>query len=302
MSDNIPAYSTPGFWQRPFAMMIDMIIIALIGQVFIIVFQPYLIAHIWISHCLGLAVAIAYFAIADSRITNGMSPGKRILRIRILDEKGNQLSVFKAAMRAILPISPILLEGIPLHPDQLLSWIGGVVSIMLYGLALAQIIIYIVDRPSRLMLQDRLVNTVVTREHEGVPPIYPMGNIKKLVVLFLLIMTAAWPWVLKAEQEKRPVSEFRALKTELLKRSDVISVSIRQGVVGRDEKGYRLSVRLWLTHGPELSVDEINTFTDIILINYPKVRTLDGIHLQIKTGIDMGIVTSYIHKTYLYTP
>jgi len=288
------AYTSPGFWQRPFAMMIDLVIIAVLGQVIILFFYSFLKFHLILSNLIGILLSIGYFAVTDSHLTQGMSAGKKLLRIRLLNQSGQFLKPWQAGMRSILPMTPIWLVGIPsFGSEPVYSW----VVFLGFSLVLVQWGLYLIDRPARMMLQDRFFKATVTREHEeGLPQSTLAAKQVIIIVSFVLVSLLALRQVIPAKQDA--IHPFTPLQQELLSRPDIMDVRIRQGIVGRNDHEYRLSIALWMTRGPEISAAELAEISNAAYRLYPDLSTLDGLHLVIKSGVDLAITDSFSHKIY----
>lgn len=108
-----PAPSVPsGFWRRLAAFIIDSIAVSLLGIVFALLFKNIFVQfgeNLWY---IGYIIAGAYFVSLNSYIGKGQTIGKMILKIRVLKENGEYLSLPQSFLRYFLVSFIVFLGGI----------------------------------------------------------------------------------------------------------------------------------------------------------------------------------------------
>ena len=165
MTEQQAAQPWAGFWRRVGAFAIDSVLIGAVGYLIgALAFDVVARMGQW-ARLVGLLLAMLYFGLLGSRIANGQTLGKRLLRLRVEALDGGALSVGKATARAFILALPIVLNGFASRSD------GGVLSYVLlvlgatvlFGLGLAQLYLLIFNRPSRRMVHDLIAASVVVR-------------------------------------------------------------------------------------------------------------------------------------------
>lgn len=94
------------------AFVIDIVIAGLISGIIISLFSSLLSSlgeNLWY---LGFLLFGLYFGIFDSRLSNGYTPGKRILGIRIVNVEGENLSFSQSFLRYVIFAIPLFSSGI----------------------------------------------------------------------------------------------------------------------------------------------------------------------------------------------
>jgi len=140
----------PGFWRRPLALTVDIIVLAASGAT-LGAFQGPFFASIGPSaRFFGLAITVMYFTILNSRLLGGQTAGKRLLGIRAVGEDGNLLSVGRSMGRALVLLVPFSMSGdhMPVFGRT------GFETVLSFGAGGAFVYLYIFNRPTRQSLHD----------------------------------------------------------------------------------------------------------------------------------------------------
>lgn len=121
------------------AFIIDLIIAGLVSGILISLFSSVLSSlgeNLWY---LGFILFGLYFGIFDSRLSNGYTPGKRILGIRLVNVEGENLSFFQSFLRYAIFAIPLFSSSInatlynfPLNYVWL-AFFGIIVILLFFG-------------------------------------------------------------------------------------------------------------------------------------------------------------------------
>lgn len=151
----------PGFWARILAFCIDFIVLGLplmlLGWAAFDTFA----ALGGGGRLVGLVAGAAYFGILESRIGGGRSVGKRLFKLQVLGTNGETLPVGRAVARALVKVAPVVANGASVSSSALLF--GLIALIALFGVGLAQIFLYLANKPSRRCLHDLVADAGVAR-------------------------------------------------------------------------------------------------------------------------------------------
>jgi uncharacterized RDD family membrane protein YckC len=151
-----------GFWRRVAASAVDALVLGAIGWVIAIVMYDELVAAGGWALVGGFAISVTYFGVLNSHL--GPTPGKRLLKIRVVDREGRAIPVPRSVLRAVLLAVPFFLNGAPL-PEFVLSspallWLQGLV---VFGVGGTILLLFVFNRATRQSLHDLLVGTFVVR-------------------------------------------------------------------------------------------------------------------------------------------
>jgi len=110
VSGNFPVPS--GFWRRLAAFIIDIIILVIVAIIISLFLNDVFVqwgGNLWY---VGFVIAGAYFVTRNSIIGKGQTIGKKILKIRVLNENGEYLSLTQSFLRYLILSFIIFVRGI----------------------------------------------------------------------------------------------------------------------------------------------------------------------------------------------
>jgi uncharacterized RDD family membrane protein YckC len=154
-----------GFWTRVGAFVLDSTLVGAVAAA--TGFGAFdLMARLGpAARLIGLALAAGYFGVLGSRIAGGQTLGKRLFKLRVVGLDGNPLPLGRALVRAVLVSLPFIVNGIALKADGGVAAyaVGILAPTTLFGLGLAQVYLLIFNRPSRRLVHDLLLGSMVVR-------------------------------------------------------------------------------------------------------------------------------------------
>lgn len=160
-------------WRRLLAFIVDYLLIALICWAAGAAAADWLLRIQDWGRLVGFGIVMGYFAVFDSVVADGSSPGKRLLGVQVVTADGSLLSPARAAARAGIIYLPFVLNGLYVTPNSMAGiMIGGVVlAVALVGVALAALYLFLFNWRTRQSLHDWVTSTVVIRRGAdvGVP-------------------------------------------------------------------------------------------------------------------------------------
>ncbi|HEY1448388.1 MAG TPA: RDD family protein [Caulobacteraceae bacterium] len=176
-----------GFWRRIGAFVMDTLIIGV--PAYLICFEAFdaFAALGEFGRLIGLVVATAYFGVFGSKIGDGRTPGKRLFKLRVVGLDGSALGLDRALGRSFVLMLPIILNGLFIRDTNSVAALAfGVIAVTaVFGVGLAQVFLYLFNRPSRQLLHDLLFGSVVVRLG-GVPLADPTPKVPKYVAYGLV--------------------------------------------------------------------------------------------------------------------
>jgi uncharacterized RDD family membrane protein YckC len=162
-SDHQPAWA--GVWARIGAFVVDSLVVGAVAYAIGAVAFDAMVRLGLYARLIGLALAVTYFGVLGSRIGGGRTLGKRLLKLRVEDLEGQGLPLGRALVRAFVLSLPFVVNGFSARASGgIATYLAADVAITaLFGLGLAQLYLLIFNRPSRRLVHDLLVGSVVLR-------------------------------------------------------------------------------------------------------------------------------------------
>jgi uncharacterized RDD family membrane protein YckC len=191
-----PQAKIAGFWQRILAFLIDVVLLGIVAVIAGSVFHDKLIAWGHNGRLLGLAVALAYFGILNSRIGAGATPGQRLVGLKVVGHDGTPIPLALSLARAILLLVPIYLNGwlfalgTVTQLTQML--LNTALSVLVFGFTGANLYLYIANATTRQAVHDLIAGTFVVRaDTVGAPVGLRMrsGHLVVISLWFLLFLS-----------------------------------------------------------------------------------------------------------------
>lgn len=149
------------FWRRIGAAVVDASLLGAIGACLGFLWFDQLAALGRTGRFIGGAIALVYFGTLNSRIGQGQTLGKRLLKIRVTDAKAALVSLPRSAFRATILLLPGALNGMPVPAGEHEQLWGIVLSILIFGVSVAGVYLYSCNRRTRQSIHDLAGGTFV---------------------------------------------------------------------------------------------------------------------------------------------
>ena len=150
---------TAGFWRRVAAFVIDSLLLGILGQII-----GWSASSYWFTigpngRILGLIVVLTYFGLTYSKVSNGQTVGKRLLKIAVRDKNNKPISIQHSLLRVSILAFPALLNGWALPVNiAILDWFFGII---VFGVGAAVVYTMLFNRGSRQGIHDLICGTYV---------------------------------------------------------------------------------------------------------------------------------------------
>lgn len=338
----IPSYNAPAssgvsimpkpthasFWKRALAFIVDEIIISIAALILSFLFRNFFLnlgENLWY---IGFMVLMPYFVILNSSIGKGQTLGKKLLGIRIVNTKGQVVTIPRSFLRyfiiGLVIFNSGIAESLYSLPGilQFTSTVFFVLTILLF-FGIVGLIIFNEDKRG---LHDYLADTIVINSKNSddvkVPEVRSFKEVFTnhkaaftiVIVLFILIIAAAAiiPQVLlKTSGGKINFNAMMNLKNDLEKNFPISNVGVQsqweeyQDWGGSEKRSTRtLTISGYLKYPiyndentKNKLYEEIN---QRVLSTYPGIQDFNNIVVLFRTGYDLGIASFWTSDTKIF--
>ena len=160
-----------GFWKRLLALIIDGLLLGFAGFLLgLMFFDQFARLGGW-GRLIGFIIALIYFGVFNSSIGKGQTIGKRIANVKVVDGEGQFLSPRKSFLRSAILELPFFLNGALIPPSVMISPLGVLVGLIIFGIGGAIIYLYIFNRRTRQSFHDLAAGSFVIRSLAAAPPV-----------------------------------------------------------------------------------------------------------------------------------
>lgn len=279
-------------FRRVVAFWIDFLILSVpAGIVGNALFEP--ISHIGhYGRIAGALLVILYFGYFDSALGGGRSPGKRLLGVKVSSVVGGMLSPARAALRALIATSPILLNGITIGTSNIVA--DAISNLVIYGLALALPYLLIFNTPSRQSLHDIATNAMVVRAESSFAAAMPVQPFHWGALALLAGIATFGPMYLYAKVQKwTDQNEVSAIVRRVEALPDIHSADInrqwtKKGIDVIWHEKVEIVADLW--HWPKDSTALANEIARAIYNGNEKLIAGTPVIVRLRQSYTLGIV------------
>jgi uncharacterized RDD family membrane protein YckC len=307
-----------GFWRRIGAALIDTFILGAIGWAIALLFSDQLSQFGDQARFIGFPIAIAYFALGNSR-TCGGTPGKHALGIHVTSRDGAAISIRRSLLRAVVYLIPLYANGYDFSFLQqhafLSTLVSAVQAFLVFGVLFGTVYLYLANWRTRQVIHDLAAGTFVVRKSNTPWRIDEHINSKHLIVISaLFLLSIAIVPVEKAipNLEQRLIgSDFGALtniQSTLNREGDVLSTGVQINTSNNfqpnGQKKVTTALIVTVVHRgrPDMPEAFANQVAARVLKLYPDALGRQQLMIVVRYGFDIGISSKWTSDPYSFTP
>ena len=295
-----------GFWRRSLAFVLDGILIGLVGLALGLVLFDFLAQLGGWGRLVGFGVALAYFGLLNSSAGDGQTLGKRIMKIAVVDRNGNCISPGRSFVRYTVLAAPFFLNGAMLSPSIVISPIGFLIGLVVFGLGGATLYLYIFNRATRQSVHDLVVGTFVVKtcsQGKVCPrPVWKPNLVIAGVWVFLVVAAlCVHPQFVGGETLRQLLTAQESIQATGKVHTASVSVKTVWALAGGRKGTYVESVAVWKER-PHAYGAAARQVAAIILKEYPGVMDKDGLVITIAYGYDIGIAHYWQRRWFAHRP
>jgi uncharacterized RDD family membrane protein YckC len=294
-------------WRRLAAYVLDSFLLAIVGTgLGVCTFERLSLLGLW-GRIVGFCIALAYFASLDGTIGNGQTAGKRLLKLRVIDARGDTIPFAKCFLRSAIFLAPSFLVGLRL-PQARTPWIvSSLIFVIVLWVGGSTLYLITFNHQTRQGLHDLAVGSYVgICDDAGPINAEAVHDAQWMALGTLLMAVSVAAAILNVKLEKMsPLPEMRqdaALIEQLggVQRARLRDVLLHSSAGGGASKTLLVSVTL-----RSKSLDQ-EVFAEqvarIIFQNDAHAQNYDELSVRLFYGYDIGIAQRWNHDEYTHTP
>ncbi|MEE4244850.1 MAG: RDD family protein [Kangiellaceae bacterium] len=296
------------FWARLFALIIDLVVLAIVGFLIGMVFEDKLVKIGGWGLIIGFAIAVGYFGLMNSRLCNGQTIGKMMLGIKVVDGFNNTISIELSLLRYIILGVPFFLNGAPLNIELAQSFVMYLVSLIVFGGTFAIIYLYIFNRITRQSLHDLIVGSYVVNVNANRQGNREVWKPHLGIAALLLLLSALAPAVIDEIVSDETFNDLLNVQTKLLSEPDVSYAGVAAGVHYsslndmESNKSTYLNAEIFLLTNNIENNGLARKMAAIVVNNYPEAANKDTLNITLIYGYDLGIWSFTQQYTHVFKP
>lgn len=288
-----------GFWKRLLAFILDSLLLGLAGFVLgLFLFDFFAKLGGW-GRLFGFCVTLLYFGLLNSSIGRGQTIGKRIMKIEVVDKDGNHISPARSFLRYTVLGAPFFLNNALIPPSIVVSPIGYIIGIIVFGFSGAIIYLYIFNRRTRQSLHDLAAGTFVANT-------LPKGQMQpgsvwrghSVVVGVCFLAALAFCLISRSLSQKGVFPELLDVQGSIQSSGKVHGATVLVGKGWRITDGTRrettfIRSNAFLKTRPDDYETAAREIGSIILRQYPDVMNKGMLIVTVTYGYDIGIARAW---------
>ena len=291
--------------RRFFAFLIDSLIIALFGKLLGLLLGDFFIELGNLGKIVGFIIVLFYFGIGNSKILNGQTVAKKLLKIRVVDKSSEAISVPKSFLRALPFAAYILLNGLPVS-DSADLYPSLILGTILFSIPVLESFFAIVNNKSLQSLHDMIAKTfVVSVKSEGNINITNQKVFlyagAALPILILIVTLAGSATV---SNKLIYVTDMQKIISVASHELPISSISMyRNKTTTTSLNGETTQVKLIEVTAAKINKDENDTLlamkiAKVIFDSGFKFEDGETLSVTIIYGYDIGIASSYVSSKF----
>lgn len=301
------ALRVPTLKRRVLALSIDGLILAVVGAIIGYSFIDTIVSLGGWGRLVGFTIAFTYFTILNSKIGNGQTIGKRILKIRVLQINGNYAQLKQSALRSFTLLTPYFLNGAAIDTIKIGTVLNVIISFAVFGVGISIIYLVLATKYLRQGTHDLVASTIVVNnnvnEFNSIPKV---KGIHKYIVIAILSISALLPFIAQSVMEINDLGYLQKMYSTvgIISQSSNVGINDNTSTMnGKTTKSLIISVHSKFSPNQNDSLTNkfVNKIATSIFSEFPEARQRDYMNIVVIYGFDLGIYSSKISTNFNYT-
>lgn len=296
--------------QRLFAFILDMIILALVGSAIgaILGEKAYMLGPY--GKLIGFMITGIYFCLSE--VFFGQSPGKKALRIKVVNADMERLNIKNTVIRYSIWAMCYFVNGLAFPPSKYEQFLSTLATFILFGIGSIILYLFLFNRHSRQSLHDVITKSYVVPVASAQAGIDKTINKRHFIFMSMapaLLLLGVFLFVNNVHKElNTDTGKLESIRASILQLDEVESAGVFEGrttfksLKGETSETTHLTVDAGLNQD---SADDDNLAYEIanIVLSYDNdVSRKNKINIILKCGYDLGIWSWNSSHKYSYSP
>jgi uncharacterized RDD family membrane protein YckC len=308
MSEEVQQKWVANFWRRIGAFFIDSLILGLVGFSLGLALESTFVQVGGWGRLIGFGIALIYFGVMNSKLVEGQTIGKKLLKLRVVDSENQTISLGRSFVRYIVLAVPFSLNGAHFSNEAMLSFLMYPLSLIVFGGLFSIIYLYLFNRVTRQSLHDLAVGTFVVNANIEKREVGKVWKTHFIVVAVLFIAAAIVPAFTGKLAQNEPFKKMLTVQSALSNESGVTytTISTNTTTFSSVKEGTKtttyVSAQAFLLSN-NVSDDEFaRHLATIVVKNYPEARNKDALRITLTYGYDIGIWSQWTSHAHDFNP
>lgn len=292
-----------GYWRRIGAFVIDFILLGVVGIGLGIFLEDVFIGiGVW-GRLFGFVIALLYFGIMNSEISNGQTLGKKALKIKVVNADNKSISLLNSLGRYSIIGIPFFLNNAQFPIEVLTSFWMFVLSFIIFGGLFSILYLYTFNRVTRQSLHDLVFKTYVVNVEVDKQEVSNVWKTHFLVVGLLFLTSAIVPVFTLNLAQQEPFSELLNGLKAISENPSVNYALVSYGTSSSNNgKTTFVSAQVFLKKNDTGNAELSRELAKTLARNCNLVVDKDVISINLIYGYDIGIASKWNRNSYAYDP
>ena len=292
--------------KRFMASVADFGILWIIGILISLPFTDAFIAMGWKGKAIGFIITLVYFSLCNSYVFKGQTPGQKLFKIKVVNARGETISLARSAIRAL--VFPILITfnswKLPVFSD---SFALQIVVFISFALFFSEAYFFVFNRKSKQLLHDVITDTCVINADADISKAQFIKSDKAVLrfsfspIVLVVIMLV----LVKILLAQPTMNELVTIQSDLQKTYGLPGMTVGYSRnLSRDagtEKKAALTLQVtYIKQSQSESNELVSKNVLAVLKKYSLPKEVDAVELRFETGFDIGLASKWKRESRKY--
>ncbi|UTA48256.1 RDD family protein [Simiduia sp. 21SJ11W-1] len=308
MTEEVQQNWIANFWRRIGALFIDTLILGLVGFLLGLALKATFVQIGGWGRLIGFGIALAYFGLMNSKLSNGQTIGKRLLNLRVVDLDNHTIPLIRSVFRYIVLAAPFSLNGAQFSNEALLSYLMYPLSMIVFGGLFSIIYLYIFNRVTRQSLHDLAAGTLVVNANIEKQEVGKVWKLHLVIVAVFFVAAAIVPAFTGKLAQNEPFKDMLAVQSALSNEQEVSYATVTTSTTTFSSVNEGTKTTTYVTAQAVLSSNKVSDvelarkLAAIVIQNYPEAVNKDALRITLTYGYDIGIWSQWSSHTHDFNP
>jgi len=292
------------FWMRIIAYLIDYSILAILGFLILLLIKPFVFKIGELGRIIGFTIFIIYHGGMNSKLFNGQTLGKKIIKIKVTKMNGKSLTLFKSIIRSSILGMPIFLNkvNIPSSSDSILMKVTlSLITFIIFFGFISTAYLYIFNKRTRQTLHDFAFNSVVVLDNSS-PRNNDFEKVRKIhfvlvglfacifgIISFFFVMNSVGGTTSKFVDAQNIRAEIQSLPSVRNVSINENTMTMRTG--GSSTTTLNLNITIFLNDEMEEKKISTEDIKSVLRMHEVYVRNFDYLNVQYVVSANIGLAS-----------